>query len=216
MDIGRSFTYIFEDKDWLKKVLIGGLVNLVPIVNFAATGYAIETLRRAKEGEEPVLPEWSDFGDFFSKGLILLIGMIILSIPAAILIMLSGGLAVFYNGFQRFNTFFSGTAALIVLIVFIYFLFLFFAMPAIFLNYAKKLSFSSIFEFSEFSRIIFSDLTTYILCLVNIFLAYVLSAIIAGIPWLGVVLSVFAYFYAMLVMAGAVAQLWISKEVQEA
>ena len=26
MDIGKSFSYVFQDRDWLKKVLIGSLI----------------------------------------------------------------------------------------------------------------------------------------------------------------------------------------------
>ena len=51
MDIGRSFTYMFEDQDWLKKILIGGVVNLIPIVNLAATGYFIEAIKNTAEGQ---------------------------------------------------------------------------------------------------------------------------------------------------------------------
>jgi len=43
MDIGKTFTYVFEDEDWVKKVLIGGVINLIPIVGFFFTaGYMLE------------------------------------------------------------------------------------------------------------------------------------------------------------------------------
>ena len=29
MDVGKSFTYMFEDKDWLKKIAIGGGILLL-------------------------------------------------------------------------------------------------------------------------------------------------------------------------------------------
>ncbi len=38
MDIGKSFTYMFEEDKWVEKVLIGGLLCLIPIVNFFAIG----------------------------------------------------------------------------------------------------------------------------------------------------------------------------------
>lgn len=69
MDYGKAFSYVFEDKDWIKKIAIGAVVSLVPIVNFALFGYVAEILRRVAQGEAQVLPEWDKFGDLFMKGL---------------------------------------------------------------------------------------------------------------------------------------------------
>ena len=32
MDIGKAFSYVFEDEGWISKVLIGGLLIWIPIV----------------------------------------------------------------------------------------------------------------------------------------------------------------------------------------
>ena len=32
MDIGKSFSFVFEDKKWIEKILIGGILMLVPIL----------------------------------------------------------------------------------------------------------------------------------------------------------------------------------------
>lgn len=46
MDIGRSFTYVTQDQDWIKKVLLGGVITLIPVVGpFFALGYVLETMR---------------------------------------------------------------------------------------------------------------------------------------------------------------------------
>jgi len=70
MDIGRSFTYITEDQDWIKKVLLGGVITLIPIVGpFFAFGYMMETLRNVIAGREVPLPEIGDFGGKLVEGL---------------------------------------------------------------------------------------------------------------------------------------------------
>ena len=38
MDVGKSVGYVFEDQKWTNKLLIGMLVSIVPIVNFALFG----------------------------------------------------------------------------------------------------------------------------------------------------------------------------------
>lgn len=72
IDFGRSFTYVSEDPDWLKKVLIGGLFGLacmllvgIPFV----LGYFSRTLRNVAAGTRPELPEWDDLGGLFEEGL---------------------------------------------------------------------------------------------------------------------------------------------------
>ena len=49
MDIGRSFTYMFDDEKWLSKILIGGIINMVPILNFASWGDMLEATENTAE-----------------------------------------------------------------------------------------------------------------------------------------------------------------------
>ena len=82
MDIGSAFTYMFDDQDWLKKIAIGGGITLgaiilLPILVGLAlflplSGYMLETLKNVRDGRPTPLPEWANFGDLFSKGLMVL------------------------------------------------------------------------------------------------------------------------------------------------
>ena len=72
IDFGRSFTYVGEDPDWLKKVLIGGLFALACMVLVGipfVLGYFSRTLRNVAAGTRPELPEWDDLGGLFEEGL---------------------------------------------------------------------------------------------------------------------------------------------------
>jgi hypothetical protein len=70
MDLMRGVRYPLQDSDWLKKVGIGTLISFVPIFNLAATGYSYDVLRNVYNGRETPLPEWSDLGNNFIRGLI--------------------------------------------------------------------------------------------------------------------------------------------------
>ena len=32
MDIGKAFTYMFDDEEWVQKLVIGGLLTLVSVI----------------------------------------------------------------------------------------------------------------------------------------------------------------------------------------
>jgi hypothetical protein len=72
VDFGRSFTFVAEDPEWIKKILIGGVFTLacallvgVPFV----LGYFSRTLRNVVAGEPRPMPEWDDLGGIFNEGL---------------------------------------------------------------------------------------------------------------------------------------------------
>jgi hypothetical protein len=69
MDIGKSFGYVFEDESWVSKVLIGGLIFLIPLIGqFVVMGYAYKVAQNVARGVERPLPDWSEFGDALARG----------------------------------------------------------------------------------------------------------------------------------------------------
>ncbi len=53
---------------WVK-LLIGGLLSFVPIVNIFAFGYLYRMSRAVRKSGQPVLPEWNDWEGLFMDGL---------------------------------------------------------------------------------------------------------------------------------------------------
>jgi len=75
VDFGRCFTFLTQDPDWIKKVLLGGLCVLLCSVLVGIPfllGYWGRTLKRAAAGEVHPLADWDDLGGLFSEGLPLL------------------------------------------------------------------------------------------------------------------------------------------------
>jgi uncharacterized protein DUF4013 len=89
MDIGKSFSYPFEDKQWVSKMGLGALISLVPILNFAMTGYMIQIVRNLMGGAEEPLPTWDDMGKKFMDGLMLILAGFVYALPIIILSCLS-------------------------------------------------------------------------------------------------------------------------------
>ncbi|HWS24001.1 MAG TPA: DUF4013 domain-containing protein [Anaerolineales bacterium] len=69
MKIGKAISFIFDDPDWWKKLLIGSVIILIPIIGwFVLLGWRLEIIKRvAQEHHEP-LPSFDDFGDYLTRG----------------------------------------------------------------------------------------------------------------------------------------------------
>ncbi len=53
---------------WLK-LLIGGLLSFIPVVNVFAFGYLSRVSRAVRKTGQPVLPDWNDWVEMFMDGL---------------------------------------------------------------------------------------------------------------------------------------------------
>ena len=95
MNIGKAFSFPFEDDEWLTKLLLGTVVSAVPILNFAWTGYTVDILKNVTAGYSKPMPDWSDFGDKFVKGFFIWLAGLIYSIPAILISCLPLGLLIF-------------------------------------------------------------------------------------------------------------------------
>ena len=94
MNYGRAFSFVTQDPDWFKKVIIAALVLLIPVVgSFAFMGWGLEINRRVSSGETELLPEWNDFGGFIILGLKELVVTLVYMLPT--LLVYGCGMAAF-------------------------------------------------------------------------------------------------------------------------
>lgn len=164
MDIGKSFSYPFEDNQWVSKMGLGALISLVPVLNFAWTGYMVGILRNMMNGAPQPLPNWDDFGKKFMDGLILAVAGFVYALPILILSCLPLSVMTvpaFLSGNQDMQglsdaitgvggAMFAGLACLFA----VYGLVLSVIFPAIFVVYAREGTFASCFRLREVFNII--------------------------------------------------------------
>lgn len=88
MDFGRAFTYVFEDKEWLGKlviIIILVMASVIPIFGLLAVaallGYVTEITKNVRNGHPRPLPKWVDYGGKISKGGYVLLAMFIYNLP---------------------------------------------------------------------------------------------------------------------------------------
>ena len=207
MDIGKSFSYVFDDKDWLKKVAIGGLLNIVPIVNLIPGGYALRTLKNVSEGKEKPLPEWDDWGGDFMKGLMVFLAWLIYAIPMLILQGFSAAISAIAGASGSSDA--QGVAGVCTIglscLYALWGLAVGIILPAAVVKYAKNGEFASFFRFGEIFRFISANLGDYIIALLLSVVAFLVSSIAGGILC-GVGL-LFTMFWATLVSVHLLGQI---------
>ncbi len=214
MDIGKSFTFSFQDKNWIKKYLLGALISIVPILNFAWVGYLVELMRNVTEDALEPLPEWDEFGDKFVKGLLLAIAGFIYSLPGMILLfipLMALPFADLSSGdvSEAFGAVFAGASFLFICLVSLYFLAFSFFYPAVFIHFSREGTFGSCFQIGKIVQIATSNmgkyLTAWLISIVAGFgvglVAGLVSSLFGLIPCLGWIISL---------AIGAFAGVWIA------
>lgn len=82
MDIGKAFGFVTKDDTWITKVLIGGLVSLIPLIGqFVVSGYSLRVAKNVARGDERPLPEWGEFGDFLTRGFLAWVIQLVYFLP---------------------------------------------------------------------------------------------------------------------------------------
>ena len=202
MDIGRSFTYMFDDQDWLKKIAIGGVLNIIPVVSFIPMGYGLRTLNNVAAGTETPLPEWDDWGGDFTKGLMVTLAALIASIPIwAVQVLSIIVAAVAGETSDIAGLCVAGVSCLAVLWGIAMLVYL----PAAVIRYATKGEFSAFFQFGEVFAFIRDNLSDYIVAILLILAAGVVASVVGSIAC--IIGAFFTAFWATLVSSHLMGQL---------
>jgi hypothetical protein len=192
MNIERSLRFHFDDQDWLKNLLIGGLVGSIPIVGLAMQGYALRALKNITQERETPLPDWGEFGDYFIKGLLATLGQLIYSLPIILVACLFGVIEGARNADAPsvFTICFGCLSGLYGLLVGI-------LAPAALTKYAITEEFAVFFRFGELLRYISANLGNYIIALLVGVLLAIAASIVGGLfCGIGIILTMPWYMLA--------------------
>lgn len=204
MDIGRAFTYFTADPDYIKKLLLGGLFRFIPIVSFISEGYIIEQMKGVSQGRETPLPEWSDMGAYFRRGLMVFVGQLVYMIPLWLIMCCFwlGMMAMAPEGDSPLKAL-AGISTLLLscagCLLPIYGLVLAFFMPAFTVRFALTDQVNAFFQFGPAWQAIRANMNGYLMNVLGVILAGFVASIIGSVTCgLG---YVFAFQWIGLVMA---------------
>jgi len=208
MNIGKSFSFSFEDKEWITKLGLGAVITLVPILNFAWAGYIVQLTRNVMNNQTEPLPTWDDFSKKFTEGLILALAGLVYALPMLIVLCLPLSIMVIpailpSNGdMQDIANAIAGVGSALFLcllcVFFIYALVLSAIYPAILIVYSREGTFASCFKFREVFDLIGKNTSTFftawIISIVGGFVIGLVVGVISAIPCIGWVASLIFMF----------------------
>ncbi len=193
MEFGKSFTYVFEDKDWVVKILLAAVIAFIPIVGaLAVAGWGVEITKRAIHKDPEALPGWGDFVNYLIKGLVFILIGFVYMLPVILVQICSSG-TVFLGqetGEDGIMLIANFVLACFGCLSFIYAVLVFFLIAAAVGRYADTGEIGSAFQFGKVFATVKAAPAPYLMVLVGGFLA-------SMIAFAGIVACVIGIFFTM-------------------
>lgn len=213
MDFEKAFTYIKDDEQWMPKLGIGAAVQflaflIVPI--FLLPGYMLQIMRNVRDGVEPTLPEWDDWGKLLTDGLTIVGAQLIYTLPFWLITCLAIALTVGAGatGSEDLAAAVGVTSAVLISCLSLLFVIAWiFVGPAIAIQYVREESFASCFRFGEVIAIVRDNISDILMITLAFIAAQFAITFAIGmlnvIPCLGTIIALVIgiAFYPYLMMA---------------
>jgi hypothetical protein len=188
MNIGGAVGFVFEDDDWLSKLLLGAVISLIPVFGAAAlTGYAIAVLRNVEAGSSRPLPSWDRIGEYFVDGVSFWVAILIYSLPLLVFlcpVALVWVLPALAGENQDLTTILSSIAGLVSAglgcLIFLYALLLWLVTPVVQIRYAETGQLSACLRFGEVFRLLLKHLGAVIIAQVLVVIAGFVASTVLG------------------------------------
>lgn len=172
MNIGKSFSFVFDDKNWMGKLGLGALITLIPILNFAWTGYMVGIIRNVMNGSSEPLPTWDDLGKKFMDGLLLTVAGLVYALPIIVVFCLPLSFMIVpailsgNSDMQDIATAIAGFGSVLFICLLCVFIIYIFALsviyPAILVIFAREETLASCFKFRDVFSLISQNLSPFI------------------------------------------------------
>jgi hypothetical protein len=204
MDFGQAFTFVFDDEEWIKKIGLGGLLCLIPIIGWLVVlGWGVEITKRVINKEAEILPDWSDFGGYLTRGFLVFLVIFIYMLPVTVFSGCSGGLTAAADSYGEDALL---TAAWIVTsciscFTFLYSIAAYLILPAAVAKYAMTGELGEAFKIKEIYSMVRDNLGTYGLVLLGGLVASLVSS-------LGVIACVIGVLFTMVYAMAINGHLW--------
>ncbi|MFC7128076.1 DUF4013 domain-containing protein [Haloferax chudinovii] len=213
--ISESLNYLRNGDDWVKTVLIGGVLGLLSILivpTFLVIGYLLRVVRATMKGDEqpPVFDDWGDMAIDGVKGFA--IAFVYALVPAIIagVFGFAGIVGAAAGGSDAAGAV-GGIVALVgLLLAFVLGLLAAYLIPAALSNYAETDRMGAAFDFGTLRPILTSGkyATAWLMSFAVLFASSIVVGVLNVIPLLGFVVGAFVTFYAAVAAYYIIGRAW--------
>jgi hypothetical protein len=200
MDIGKAFAFVFEDQEWIVKILIGAAILLVgllfswllliPLILALAllAGYSVEVMRRVIHGQPDAMPEWENWGEMIADGLKAIVVGIVYALPFIVISACLGiplGLLGDQSG-SGSNALVSLLSAFLSCLNILWAIVISILLPAALAFWVADDELGAAFRFGEVFSFVRENFTTYLITFLMSWVASIvgsLGTILCGIGW---------------------------------
>lgn len=205
MDLGKAFSFPFDDEQWVTSILLGGLIFLIPVVGqIALIGYMLETARNVAMGSPRPLPKWDSFGEKLRLGFGAFVISLAYALPSILIAILVACASVGLGAAGG-----EDSAGAVVLVTFcampIIFILALVSAPLILVGWVRYLQTGSIgagLQFAEVIATVRQDLGGWLV----LWLLSILCSLVASVGSIVVIGFIFTYPYSQAVMGHLLGQ----------
>ncbi|CQR49697.1 MULTISPECIES: DUF4013 domain-containing protein [Haloferax] len=213
--ISESLNYLRNDEDWVKTVLIGGVLGLLSILivpTFLVIGYLLRVVRATMKGDEepPVFDDWGDMAIDGVKGFAIAFVYSIVPLIIAGVFGFAGIVGAMAGGSDAAGAV-GGIVALVgLLLAFVLGLLAAYLIPAALSNYAETDRMGAAFDVGTLRPILTSGkyATAWLTAFAVLFASSIVVGVLNVIPILGFVVGAFVTFYAAVAAYYIIGRTW--------
>lgn len=196
MDIGNAVRFVFEDEEWITKILLGIVITLIPIFGgFALAGYVVAIIRNVMAGNPRPLPAWDNLGRYFMDGLMFWIVTFIYALPLFILlcpVALVWVLPAFGGEQENLTALLAGISGIVAVglgcLAALYGILLALLTPALQIRYAETGEIGACLRFGETFRFLFDNIGGIIISQLLVWVAGMILIPVASTLTLGLLI----------------------------
>ena len=192
MDYAKSFTFVFDDKDWLRKLGMASLVLFVSMLLLVLPGilfimgYQVTVARNVYNGQEHPLPDPENFGEIFREGLSFFSVAMVYFLPLWLVMCVFVGLIAATGGAAESGSDALGAtlgvfSMLVYCLYFILIIGLGLLLQAAMVQYVRKGTFSACMKFGKVWQLLKNNIADYLLIMVATIAAQVIAQLALGI-----------------------------------
>lgn len=192
MDFSRAIKYIFNEPNWVKKILLIGLISVIPFFGLIyLIGWIAEIAERVRENSYLLLPEKFSIS-YFTEGLKLALTGLIYCMPY---FAISMGIRAFdWIWVRIFNGFLENAGSSFLGFInnafgFIYFFCFLFIIPCVLFIYLEQRNIRDTLQFKRIYLMIKNDHKTFLYLLLALILCIIVASFGISVFFIGVIFT---------------------------